>query len=86
MPSGAGAIVDTRVVAGSVKLTMLVAPPRSLPAIGGKTYARDGLAHVAWLPEVYEDLKILRTPGVDALGDGAEAYIQMWERAWAQRN
>jgi microsomal dipeptidase-like Zn-dependent dipeptidase len=44
-------------------------------------YQTKGIAHIGYLPEVLTDLREL---GVDtsALDNSAEAYIQMWERAW----
>ena len=64
--------------------TMVGAPPKS-PDFDGMNYARDGLATIAFLPALYDDLKSLRTPGVEVLGESAESYIKMWERAWARR-
>ncbi|MEY2926596.1 MAG: hypothetical protein RL367_1073 [Pseudomonadota bacterium] len=64
---------------------LMIGELRKVPDIDGTNYFRDGLVNIAWLPEVYEDLKTLRTPGVEALENSAESYIQMWERAWVKR-
>jgi hypothetical protein len=52
-------------------------------AIDGTNYYDDGLAHIGWLPELTEDLIGLGTPGATRLRDSAEAYLQMWERAYS---
>jgi Membrane dipeptidase (Peptidase family M19) len=57
----------------------------SVREIDGQNYYEDGLVSVAWLPELYEDLRTLNTPGVRKLGKSAEAYLQTWERATGQR-
>jgi hypothetical protein len=42
----------------------------------------DGMAHYGLFPDWVEDLRILASRQVvDDLGRGAEAYLQMWERA-----
>ena len=64
-------------------------PPGAKPAraqqirpIDGTNYYDDGLAHIGWLPELTEDLIALGTPGAKRLQSSAEAYLQMWERAY----
>jgi microsomal dipeptidase-like Zn-dependent dipeptidase len=47
-------------------------------------YDEDGLVTIAQLPDLLEDLRSLGTPGVDRLAESAEAYIRMWERAYAE--
>ena len=42
----------------------------------------DGVAHYGLFPDWVEDLRLLAGQDVvDDLGRGAEAYLQMWERA-----
>lgn len=62
-----------------------LAYPRTVQEIDGQNYYRDGMVTIAWLPELYQDLLTLRTPGARRLGDSAESYVQMWERATGQR-
>ncbi|MEM9140517.1 MAG: membrane dipeptidase, partial [Pseudomonadota bacterium] len=56
---------------------------RQIGEIAGANYYDDGLATIGWLPELTRDLITeLRTPGAAKLTDGAEQFIQMWERAY----
>lgn len=50
--------------------------------IAGTNYYTDGLATIGWLPELTLDLIELGTPGAESLADGAEHFLQMWERAY----
>jgi microsomal dipeptidase-like Zn-dependent dipeptidase len=51
----------------------------------------DGVAHVGMIPDFMEELRVLMglptasSGQLDALWNGAEAYIRMWERAEARR-
>ena len=60
----------------------LPARARLIKPIAGTDYYTDGLATIGWLPELTEDLVALGTPGASRLRDSAEAYLDMWERAY----
>ena len=56
---------------------------KAIGTIGGTNYYDDGLATIGWLPELTRDLITeLKTPGAEKLTDGAEAFLQMWQRAY----
>ena len=64
-------------------------PQPALPAranqvapIATTNYYFDGLATIGWLPELTNDLRAMRVPGANELTQGAERYLQMWERAY----
>jgi microsomal dipeptidase-like Zn-dependent dipeptidase len=52
-------------------------------APGGDPFHTAGLAHMGSLPDVLADLERLGTPGTARLEGSAEAFLQMWERAYA---
>ena len=55
-----------------------------VPTIDGTRYYEDGLATIAWLPELTRDLVGMGTPGAaEKLQASAEAYVAMWERAYS---
>lgn len=63
------------------------APPiparaESVRPIAGTNYYFDGLATIGWLPELTNDLRAMGVPGADKLTNGAENYIQMWQRTY----
>jgi hypothetical protein len=46
----------------------------------------DGVAHYGLFPDYIEDLRMIAGDQiVDDLANGAEAYLQMWERALGER-
>lgn len=49
-----------------------------------KRFDTDGLKHIGYLPNLYEDIKALGTNGVEALNEGAENFIVMWEKAYSE--
>lgn len=52
--------------------------------IDGTNYYDDGLATIAWLPEVAHDLQFLGAPGADQLAtQSAQSFIEMWERSYS---
>ena len=51
----------------------------------GTGFAIKGLAHIGYLPDLVEDLKTTRTPGAETLNSSAEAFLQVWERAWNEK-
>jgi microsomal dipeptidase-like Zn-dependent dipeptidase len=54
-----------------------------LVPIAGTTYYDDGLSTIGWLPELTVDLVLnLKTPNAEALRRSAEAFLDMWERAY----
>jgi microsomal dipeptidase-like Zn-dependent dipeptidase len=60
-------------------------PPRAkqIGKIAGTNYYTDGMAVIGWEPELVFDLvHNLQTPGAEKLRDSAEAFLQMWERAY----
>src|SRR5262249_16650426 len=62
----------------------LPARARTIAPIAGTSYYQDGLATIGWEPELTVDLvENLRTPGAEKLRAGAEAFLKMWERAFA---
>jgi hypothetical protein len=52
------------------------------PAAVSTEYWNLGLRHIGLLPDLVEDLKALKTPGVSILGDSAELFIRSWECTW----
>lgn len=58
------------------------APQGPRPAGVPERFNVDGLRHIGYLPDLYADLKALNTTGVDALWNGAEKFIAMWEKAY----
>jgi microsomal dipeptidase-like Zn-dependent dipeptidase len=62
-----------------------------VPSVGSEVSQR-GLAHIGLLPQLYVELRAIArddeaaSDTVASLQNGAEAYVQMWERAWAQRS
>ena len=46
----------------------------------------DGVAHYGMFPDYIEDLRMIAGDQiVDDMANGAEAYLQMWERARGER-
>jgi microsomal dipeptidase-like Zn-dependent dipeptidase len=58
------------------------APQGAKPAGVAERFNTDGLRHMGYLPDLYDDLVALKTNGVAALDDGAEQFIQMWEKVY----
>ena len=62
-----------------------------VPSVGSEVSQR-GLAHIGLLPQLYVELRAVAgnddaaSDTVASLQNGAEAYVRMWERAWAQRS
>ncbi len=52
------------------------------PSGVAERFNRDGLRHIGYLPDLYDDLVALNTNGAAALNNGAEKFIQMWEKAY----
>jgi hypothetical protein len=55
---------------------------------GEKTFDvnTDGVTHYGLFPDWVEDMRVLEGPEiVNDLANGAEAYLQMWERVEAHR-
>lgn len=55
----------------------------SRPTGVSEEFNEHGLAHMGLLPDLLADLRALKTPGVEALENSAEAFIAMWERTYA---
>ena len=53
-------------------------------AQGNRRFDVDGLKHIGYLPDLYDDLKRLNTNGVERLSSGAEGFIAMWEAAYGK--
>ncbi|HEX4953820.1 MAG TPA: membrane dipeptidase [Thermoanaerobaculia bacterium] len=51
----------------------------------GNAFHTAGFAHMGALPAVLADLERLGTPGTQRLRGSAEAFLQMWERAYSPR-
>jgi microsomal dipeptidase-like Zn-dependent dipeptidase len=55
---------------------------KNKPAAVSKEYWDQGLRHVGLLPDLVEDLKLLKTPGAETLAGSAELFLRSWERTW----
>ena len=62
---------------------LLPARAKTVAAIAGTNYYTHGVATIGWEPELVVDLDAnLHAPGADKLRNGAEAYLQMWQRTY----
>ena len=88
---GAGRCWAARAELGSAKTDRPVGKEGSLPdraraiaPIAGTNYYTAGLATYGWMPELTIDLvENLKTPGASKFADSAEAFLVVWERAYA---
>lgn len=53
-----------------------------LPGVA-KRFQEHGLRHIGYLPDLYDELLALRTKGAARLNQGAEAFLDMWERTYS---